>query len=99
MILLRENKLFRFVAVLLLVGLAAFALHFSIHATHHAGDKDDADHCPVCQFIAALGFVLFCIFALFFRLQRVRFQTPSFNKFSSAGILSSVYGRAPPVLS
>ncbi len=99
MILLRENKLFRLTAVLLLVGFAGFAFHFLIHAHHHQGDTDDAEQCPVCHFLVALGFVLFCLVAIFFRLQKEYLTPPIPGPVLCSGFLSPHYGRAPPVLS
>jgi len=99
MIQFQRNRAFQFAAILLLIGFAAFAAHPLIHATHHVGDKDDADHCPTCQFIAALGFILFCIFLLFFRIQQERFDRSEFRQSLPFKFLSPIYGRAPPVFS
>jgi len=99
MIRFQKNKLFQFAAVLLLVGFAVFAFHPLIHATHHAGDKDDADNCPSCQFVATLGFILLCIFLLFFRAQREQFTLSEFRQSLPFKFLSPYYSQAPPVLS
>lgn len=99
MIRLQHNKAFQFAAILLLVGFAAFAFHPLIHAMHHVGDKDDSDHCPTCQFVSALGFILFFVFLLFFRAQQDRFNLSEFRQSLPFKFLSPLYGRAPPVLS
>ncbi|GEM_PF-3196063 len=99
MIQFQKNRAFQFAAILLLIGFAAFAFHPLIHATHHVGDKDDADHCPLCQFVVALGFILFCVFLLFFRAQQERFNLSEFRQSLPFKFLSPLYGRAPPVLS
>lgn len=82
-----------------MAGFVAFAFHPLIHATHHAGDKDDADHCPTCQFVAALGFVLLCVFLLFFKTQRKPITLSEFRRSLPFKFLSPYYGQAPPVLS
>ena len=99
MIQLQKNKLFQFAAILLLVGFAALIFHPLIHATHHASDKDDADHCPLCQFIAALGFIFFCVFLLFLRTQQERFDLLESRQSLPFKFLSPIRGRAPPVFS
>ena len=99
MIYFRNTQIFKLVAILLLAGLAAFSFHFLIHAHHHQGDKDDDGQCPVCHFIAVLGFVLLCFFAIFFRPQKEYLTSPIFAPVLGAGFLSPHYGRAPPVLS
>ena len=99
MIQFQKNSAFHFAAVLLLIGFAAFAFHPLLHAIHHAGDKDDAECCPLCQFVAALGFILLCIFLLFFRAQREQFTLSEFRQSLPFKFLSPLYGRAPPVLS
>lgn len=95
----QKNRAFQLAAVLLLVGFAVFAFHPLIHALHHAGDKDDADNCPSCQFVTALGFILFCVFSLFFRAQLERFNLSELRQSFPFQFLSPLYGRAPPVLS
>ena len=99
MIQFQKNKAFHFAAILLLVGFAALAFHPLIHAVHHAGDKDDANHCPLCQFITALGFILFCIFLFFLKTQQERFNLSEFRQSLPFKFLSPLHGRAPPVLS
>ena len=99
MIQFQKNKLFQFAAILLLVGLAALTFHPLIHATHHVGDKDDADHCPLCQFVLVLGLILFCVSLLFFRAQQERFNRSEFRQSLPFKFLSPIHGRAPPVLS
>ena len=99
MIQFQKNKLFCFAAILLLIGFAALTFHPLIHATHHASDKDDADHCAICQFAATLGFILFCVFLLFLRTQQERFNLLEFGQLLQFKLLSPIYGRAPPTLS
>jgi len=99
MIQFQKNKAFQFAAILLLIGFAAFAFHPLVHATHHVGDKDDANHCPLCQFVAAIGFILLCIFLLFFRAQQEQLNFQEFRQSLPFKFLSPLYGRAPPVLS
>jgi hypothetical protein len=99
MIQFQKNKLFQFTAILLLVGFAALAFHPLVHATHHAGSKDDADHCAICQFATVLGFMLFCIFLFFLRTQQERFDFSEFRQSLPFKFLSPLHGRAPPVLS
>jgi hypothetical protein len=99
MIQFQKNRAFHLAAILLLVGFAAFAFHPLIHALHHAGDKDDADNCPSCQFVTALGFILFCVFMFFLKIQQARFGLLECRQFLSFSFLSPHYGRAPPVLS
>lgn len=92
----QKNKLFRLTAALLLVGFAGFAFHFLAHAIH-LDDKDDASHCPVCQFIAILAFILFFLGALFFRLRREHFHFKFVSAFFSPGFFNPHFGRAPPL--
>ena len=99
MIQFQKNNAFRFAAILLLIGFAAFAFHPLTHALHHDGDKEDADHCPLCQFVLVLGLILFCVFLLFFRAQQVRFNLSEFRQSLPFKFLSPIRGRAPPVLS
>ena len=100
MITFQKNKLFYFVAILVLVGFAALTFHPLIHALRHDGDKDDdVGHCPLCQFITALGFILFCVFLFFLGTQQERFNFSEFRKSLPLKFLSPHYGRAPPVLS
>jgi len=99
MIQFQKNKLFQFAAVLLLVGLAALTFHPLIHATHHDGDKDDASDCPLCQFVAALGFILFCIFLFFLKIQQDRFSLSELRQSLPFKFLSPLHGRAPPSFS
>ena len=99
MIQFQKNKLFYFAAILLLVGFAAITFHPLIHATHHAGDKDDADHCPLCQFVAGLGFILFCVFLLFLRMQQEQVNFSEFKQSLPLKFLFPLHGRAPPILS
>ena len=99
MIQFQKNKWFHFAAILLLVGFAALTFHPLIHALHHDGDKNDADHCSVCQFVMALGLILFCIFLLFLRTQQERFNFSEFKQFLPFKFLSPIHGRAPPSLS
>jgi hypothetical protein len=94
-----RNKAFHFAAVLLLIGFAAFAFHPLLHAIHHADDKDDINDCPSCHFVAALGFVLFCIFSFFLKAQQDRFDFSEFRQSLPFKFLSPLQGRAPPVLS
>jgi len=83
-----------------LTGFAVLTFHPLIHALHHDGDKDDdADHCPLCRFITALGFILFCIFLLFLKTLQEQFNLSEFEQFLPFKFLSPHYGRAPPVLS
>ena len=98
MIQFQNNTLVRFAAILLLIGFAALTFHPLIHATHHAGDKDDADHCAICQFVTTLGFILFCVFLLFLRMQQERFNFSEFKQSLPFKFLSPIHGRAPPVL-
>jgi hypothetical protein len=99
MIQFQKNKSFQLAAILLLVGFAALTFHSLVHATHHAGDKDDAHDCPSCQFVTALGLILFCIFLFFFRAQQKQFHLSEFRQALPFKFLSPHYGRAPPVLS
>ena len=99
MIRFQRNKLFYFAAILLLVGFAALTFHPLIHATRHAGDKDDAAHCAICQFATTIGFILFCAFLLFFRIQPKRFDFLEFKQSLPFKFLSPIRGRAPPSLS
>jgi len=99
MIQFQRNKSFQFAAILLLVGFAAFAFHPLIHALHHAGDKDDADNCPSCQFVTALGFILFCVFMFFLKTEKIRFNLLEHRQCLSFSFLSPHYGRAPPLFS
>ena len=99
MVQFQKNKAFRFAAVLLLAGFVALAFHPLIHALHHDGDKDDADHRPSCQFVTALGFILFCVFMFFLKTQQARFNLLEPKQFLPFSFLSPHYGRAPPVLS
>ena len=99
MIQFQKNKLFYSAAILLLVGFAALTFHPLIHATHHVGDKDDADHCAICQFATVLGFILFCIFLLFFKSLKGSFTFPEFKQPLPFKFLSPIHGRAPPSLS
>ena len=99
MIQFQKNRAFCFAAVLLLIGFAALAFHPLIHATHHVGDKDDAECCPLCQFVAALGFILFCIFLFFLKMQQERFNLSELRQSLPFKFLSPLHGRAPPVLS
>ena len=99
MIQFQRNNLFRFAAILLLIGFAALTFHPLIHATHHVGDKDDADHCPLCQYVVALGFILFCVYLLFFMAQQESFNLSEFRQSLPFKFLSPLHGRAPPVLS
>jgi len=99
MIQFQKNKAFHFAAVFLLIGFAAFAFHPLIHALHHAGDKDDAESCPSCQFVTALGFILFCVIIFFLKAQLTRFNLFEFRQSLPFKFLSPLHGRAPPVLS
>jgi hypothetical protein len=99
MIQFQKNKLFYSAAILLLIGFAALTFHPLIHALHHAGDKDDADHCAICQFATTLGFILFCVFLLFLRTQLKRFNFSEFKQTLPFKFLSPIHGRAPPSLS
>ncbi|MFH0984901.1 MAG: hypothetical protein V1882_05130 [Candidatus Omnitrophota bacterium] len=99
MIQFQRNKSFYFTAILLLAGFVALTFHPLIHAIHHDGDKDDADSCPLCRFVAALGFVLFCVFSFFLKARQVRFDLSEFRQCLPFEFLSPRYGRAPPVLS
>ena len=99
MIQFQKNKAFQFAAIFLLIGFAAFAFHPLIHATHHVGDQDDADRCSLCQFITALGFILFCVFLLLLGARQDRFNFSEFRQFLPFKFLFPHDGRAPPVLS
>ena len=99
MIQFQKNKLFYFAAILLLVGFAALTFHPLIHAIHHVGDKNDSDHCQLCQFSAGLGLILFCIFLFFFKCQLERFNLSRVSQSLPFKFLSPIYGRAPPSLS
>jgi Na+/melibiose symporter-like transporter len=99
MIQFQRNKLFYFAAILLLVGFAALTFHPLIHATHHVGDKTDADHCAICQFVTTFGFILFCIFLFSFKSLQERFSFSEFKQSLPFKFLSPIHGRAPPSLS
>jgi hypothetical protein len=99
MIQFQKNKFFLFAAVLLLIGFAAFTFHPLIHALHHDGDKDNGGDCPLCQFVAALGFILFCVFLFFLKIQQGQFNLLEFRQSLPFKFLSPHYGRAPPVFS
>ena len=99
MIQFQKNKLFYSAAILLLIGFAALTFHPLIHAIHHVGDKDDADHCAICQFATTLGFILFCVFLLFLRTQQEQFSFSEFKQSLPFKFLSPIHGRAPPSLS
>ena len=76
-----------------------FTFHPLIHALHHDGDKDDAEHCPLCRFVTALGFILLCVFLLILGIQQAQFNSPELRLSLPFKSLSPHYGRAPPVLS
>jgi hypothetical protein len=99
MIQFQKNRAFQLAAILLLVGFAALAFHPLLHAVHHAGDKDAADCCPLCQFITALGFILYCVVLFSLRFQQERFNYSEFRQSLPFKFLSPLHGRAPPVLS
>ena len=95
----KNNKLLHFAAILLLIGFAALTFHPLIHAMHHPGEKDGANDCPLCRFVAAFGFILFCIFMFFFRAQQERFDLLEPKHSFPFQFIPPRYGRAPPVLS
>ncbi len=99
MIQFQKNKAFHFAAILLLIGLAALAFHPLIHEAVHSGDKSDDGHCFLCQFITALGLILFCIALLFLRDPQERLNVSEFRQSLPFKFLSPIHGRSPPAFS
>ncbi|OGW79654.1 MAG: hypothetical protein A3E74_00735 [Omnitrophica bacterium RIFCSPHIGHO2_12_FULL_44_12] len=92
MMIFRDNKLSRFIALLLLLGFAVFGAHF----LHH---DNDIDQCLVCKFTSQIGFVLFFFVFLFLKLIRERFWVPDFTRLLSSQFPTTFFGRAPPACS
>jgi hypothetical protein len=102
MIQFQKNRWLYSAAIFLLIGFAALILHPAVHAFQWDGGKDDGGDCPLCQFIAVLGLILFIVFLFLAGCQRPRvdfFDLPGFKPFSFLNFLSPVRDRAPPAFS